>query len=393
MNMATKREICEEKLGEYLKASTLRKGEILNSICEVTGMHRKAVIRKLKRLQMKHPLLGDQRGRPTVYTPDVDAALRDIWDVSNELCGELLHGVIGEYVRILKRDGDWRHSAEATNKLLAIGKRTVRRRCENFEKERGARKGLSSTKPSALKSIIPIFKGPWKDLPPGNGQLDTVAHCGSSLLGDMAFSVNYTDACLYWVILCGQWNKGQEATLESMRRIKRRLPFPWLMGHPDTGSEFVNWLAKDWFEQEKIRLTRSEPGKKNDNMYVEERNGHVVRKYLGYERFDIPQIVPLLNELYEKLEDYLNHFIPVRRTLSKERMGARYIRTYEKDAHTPYARLLAHPALPDEIKRRVRDRHETLNPKKLKQEIDGIIDRIMKLTRETQGRNGSKGRG
>lgn len=89
------------------------------------------------------------------------------------------------------------------------------------------------------------------------------------------------------------------------------------MGHPDTGSEFINWVAKNWFDAEGIKLTRSEPGKKNDNMCVEERNGHVVRKYLGYLRYDVPEIVPMMNELYQELALYLNHFMPVRRTIEK----------------------------------------------------------------------------
>lgn len=379
--MANREAVFEEKLGEYLKASKERKCEILNSVCECTGLHRKAAIRKFKQLQMKDPHVSDQRGRPTYYTLDVDAALKDVWDAANELCGELLHGSIHEYVHILIRDGDWKHSDNATQKLCAMGKRTVRRRCEQFEKERGARKGLSSTKPSHLKSIIPIFKGPWHELPPGNGQLDTVAHCGTTLLGDFVFSLNYTDACLYWIVLLAQWNKGQEATIENMKRIKNRLPFPWLMGHPDTGSEFINWSAKEWFESEKIALTRSEPGKKNDNMYVEERNGHVVRKYLGYERIDVKECVELLGAMYEKLELYLNHFIPVRRTIEKKRVGAKYIRTYEKIAKTPYQRLMEHSAITQDVKEKIRAQHETLNPLRLKKEIDASITTIMSVNR------------
>lgn len=133
MNMANREAVFEEKLAEYLKAGKGRKSEILKSVCDVTSLHRKAAIRKFRRLQMNDPYLRDARGRPTYYTPDVDAALKDVWDASNELCGELLHGEIGEYVRILIRDGDWKHSDAATAKLYAMGKRTVRRRCESFE--------------------------------------------------------------------------------------------------------------------------------------------------------------------------------------------------------------------------------------------------------------------
>ena len=268
MNMTTKNDIFEEFLNEYLGADQARKGEILDHVAAVTKMHRKAVIRKFAAKQMKDPAKQECRGRKTYYTKDVTCALKTIWKAANEPCGELLHPMIPEYVTILQRDGMWLdelgkpHSDVATQKLIEMSEHSVQRRVSEFLKARGKKRGISATKPSHLKAIIPIFKGPWKDLPPGNGQLDTVAHCGNTLLGDFVFSVNYTDTPTYWVILRAQWNKGQRVTLESMKEIQKRLPFKWLGGHPDTGSEFINWVAKEWFESECINLTRSEPGKK-----------------------------------------------------------------------------------------------------------------------------------
>lgn len=383
--MTTKNNIFERYLPEYLKAPLWRKGEILDHVSDVTRMHRKAAIRKFKWLQMRDSSIPDRRGRKIYYTPDATAALKDIWSAANEPCGELLHPLINEYVAILKQDGMWTHSQEATDKLLEMKEHTVRRRVANFLKAGRKRKGISTTKPSHLKAIIPIFKGPWQDLPPGHGQLDTVAHCGNTLLGDFVFTVNYTDAATYWVIPRAQWNKGQQATVASMKTIQKRLPVRWLGAHPDTGSEFINWVAKEWCDEEKIDLTRSEPGKKNDNMYVEERNGHVVRKYLGYTRFDCPDVVPLMNELYDVLAQYLNHFQAVRRTLTKKRVGAKYKRTYEKHPKTPYARMLEHPAVPEKVKERLRCEHETLNPLILKRRIDILIAKIMKLQKYDHG--------
>jgi len=385
MNMMTKNDIFEEFLLEYLGADQARKGEILDHITAVTKMHRKAAIRKFRAKQMSEAWQKGKRGRKTYYGPDVTAALKTIWEAANEPCGELLHPMIREYVDILQRDQMWKeHSDTATKKLLKMSEHTVRRRVSNFLKARGKKRGISATKPSHLKAIIPIFKGPWKDLPPGNGQLDTVAHCGSTLIGDFVYSVNYTDAPTYWVILRAQWNKGQRATLESMKEIQKRLPIKWLGGHPDTGSEFINWVAKGWFDSEDIDLTRSEPGKKNDNMYVEERNGHVVRKYLGYTRFDCVEVVPLINELYEVLEHYLNHFQTVRRTVEKKRVGAKYLRKYEKVAKTPYQRMLEHPDVPGQVKKQLHQKHEQLNPLRLKQEIDTLLTKIMKLQKSDQ---------
>jgi len=381
MTMATKRSIFETHLAEWMAAKGDRKkrGEMTKEISRIAKVHSKSVGRSFRRLQMKHGSDTNRRGRPVHYTKDVDAALYDVWDTASRPCGELLHSMINEYVAVLDRDKMWKNGSEATEKLLAMSEATIRRRVSGFRKKYGIGKGKTATKASELKNIIPIFKGPWEGLPPGTGQLDTVAHCGASIAGDYVYTVNYTDTALYWGVRLAQWNKGQKATVESMKKIKERLPFPWKMGHPDTGSEFINWVAKAWFENEGIKFTRSEPGKKNDNMYVEERNGHVVRKYLGWQRIDCPETVSVLNKLYETLDLYLNHFQAVRRTIKKERVGTRYVRTFEKKARTPYQRLMEHKDVSKKVKRQVRLEHESLNPLRLKKKIGILREKIHRI--------------
>lgn len=376
MNMTTKRDIFERYLDEYLKANKQGKGEILSIVCNVVQTHRKAAIRKFKRLQFSDGLMR-KRGRKTYYTPDVTAALKIVWVAASEICGELLHPVIKEYVDILKRDSLWLHSPEATLKLLTMSEATVKRRTSKFIKAR-IRKGFSSTKPSNLKEIIPIFTGPWEGKGPGYGQIDTVVHCGSSLLGDMAYTVNYTDVALLWVSLAAQWSKGQEATRNSLERIKDKVPFKIQGMHPDTGSEFINWHLKGWCDQEIIELTRSRPNHKNDNAYVEQKNGHVIRRFLGYSRIDVKEATGAMNTLYDKLELYLNHFVPSRKCIEKVRVGAKYKRKYDK-AKTAYQRAIEHAAIEPEVKERLKKEHRNLNPLLLKQEIDNLIEEVFKI--------------
>lgn len=388
MTMDTKNDIVAEHLSAWLKAKVDKKkrGKIVAHIVFATKMHPTSVPRKFKRLQMRDLAYRDRRGRRRYYDAAFDAALKDVWEAAEEPCGELLHPVISEYVGFLHHEGSWRHSGNATEKLLVASERTVKRRVGEFIKIRRKKGGMTSTSPSLIKHIIPIFKGPWKALPPGNGQLDTVAHCGDTLAGSFAYTVNFTDAAVYWVIPRAQWNKGQEETLHSMDAIIEKCPFPVSMMHPDSGSEFINWHAERWSRNTEVRLTRSEPYRKNDNMYVEERNGHVVRKYLGYERFDAIEIVPLMNELYDVLAPYLNHFRPVRRMIKKERVGARYRRAYEKTAKTPYQRVLEHPAVSEEIKKRLRIEHEALNPLILKRKIDALRKKIYDVQKAARNR-------
>ena len=370
MNMTTKKSIFEEHLEAWLEAKRNRKkrGAITNHICFVTGMHRNSVSRKFRALQMRNPLRTDQRGRAVYYTPDAIAALKDVWEAGDEACGEILHPQIREYVEILRRDKMWRHGNEATAKLLAMSERTVKRRVCEFERARGSRKGLSSTKPSALKSIIPIFKGPWRELPPGHEQIDTVAHCGSTLLGDFVYSLSAIDAAAYWTNIRAQWNKGEEATLASVEYIERQMPSTTLSRHSDSGSEFLNYYFLGETQKSHIDQTRSRSGKKNDNAFIEERNGHIVRKWIGYDRFDTEAHVVALNAVYEKLDLFLNHFQAVRRCVKRERIGSKYVRVYDAP-QTPYARALAHRKISKLQKEKLRTQHATLNPVTLLKEI------------------------
>jgi hypothetical protein len=381
MNMATKQSIFEEHLEAWLGARKNRaiRKEITNHVVFVTGCHRKSVSRSFARVQMKDVSKSESRGRKVVYTPDVFAALCTIWEASDWACGELLHPMIHECVEILKRDEMWEHTQEATNKLLEMSLGTCKRHVKRLRERHGRLKGRSSTKPSSLKSIIPVFKGPWDVCGVGEGQVDTVAHCGTSLSGDFTFSLCFVDAATYWTVPRAQWNKGQHATVESLVAMSKRVPFHLKMLHPDSGGEFINWVAKGWCDSQGIAMTRSESNHKNDNMFVEERNGHVVRRYLGYDRLDKQELVPLLNDLYDVLGLYLNHFKAVRRQTEKTKVGSKYVRRYETVAKTPYQRVLTRNDVAEQTKQRLVEEHSTLNPLVLKRKIDTLKEKIFTL--------------
>jgi len=390
MNMETKNQIFKRYKNEYFEARASKKRskltKILDTVCEAVQMNRKAAIRKFSNLQGKDPCSVESRGRKTYYTPDVIAALKDVWEAGNELCGELLFPMVGEYVNILCDDDMWKNSDEATGKLLAMSMATMKNKVADFLKARRKGRGFSLTSPSNLKHIIPIFTGPWKDEHPGSGQIDTVAHCGSTLLGDFAYTLNYVDIPVLWDISRAQWNKSQEATVQSIGYIKITLPFELKAIHPDTGSEFINWLCKRYCDTNGIAMTRSRPNHKNDNANVEERNGHVVRKYVGYIRLDCKEAVDALNDLYAVLNPYLNHFIPSRKCIEKVRIGSKYKKVYEKVAKTPYQRVLEHPNISEDIKEKLREEHATLNPLVMKKEID----RLRSVLYDVQRKHGSQ---
>jgi len=378
--METKKDIFREHLHSYTKADKKEKSRILSHVCFVTDMHRKATVRKFRGLWLYGQYRSDNRGKSEYYGPEVTVALKAVWQAGNEVCGELLHPMIAEYVKIFKRDGMWEYGDIVTEKLLAMSMATVKRRVGRFKKARKARKGLSDTKPSHIKHLAPIFIGPWEGKPPGFGQIDTVRHSNSAS-GDAAYTLNYTDAATLTPVFRAQWNKGQTATKQSMGTIKQHMPFVWLGAHPDTGSEFLNYMVIAWCKEENIELSRSRPSHKNDNMYVEERNGHAIRKTVGYITLNCFETVDALNAVYDILNIYLLHFVAVRRMTGKEKLSSRYRRTYEKIAKTPYQRILEHKAVSEEVKIKLKTEHSKLNPLILKQEIDSRLKTLYAVQR------------
>lgn len=379
--MTTQNSIYEEHLKQWMNARKDKKkrGEIIRHICFVTGVHPKSVPRSFKRIQMRGSSREEKRGRKQVYTPDVTLALKEVWTMASEPCGENLYGVVKEYVGILIRDGEWNHPESVSKKILAMSLGTVKKRVAGFSRKTFLAHGKSSTQPSAIHTLIPLHTGPWNDAPAGTVQVDTVAHCGGSLVGDFIYTVNCTDVPTLWGARRAQWNKGKTATVESMERMEKQLPFPILEWHPDSGSEFINWHCKEWCEERGQALTRSRPNRKNDNCFVEERNGHVVRRWIGYARLDLPELVEALNCVYDALNPYTNHFVASRRIVLKERIGARWKVRRETVAKTPYQRILERDDVSEQVKALLKQEHASLSPATLKKEIDRRLQILLTI--------------
>lgn len=377
MIMTTKQEIFKEKLSEYLAASKQEKKQILDAVCAVTGAHRKAAIRRFRTIQLFPHSGKERRGRKLTYGLGITSLIRELWEVSGRICAQRLHPVIPEYIRILKRDGMWQYDKERTELLFLASVATIKRRIDSFERiKKGG--GRGTTKPSHLKEIIPIRRGPWHNPEPGKGEVDTVAHCGYTLLGDFCYTVQYTDIATVWMCLAGQWNKGEEETCKSIERIKERLPFRLKGIDPDSGSEFINWHLKGWCDTQGIEMTRTRPYMKNDHARIEQKNYTNIRHVVGYTRFDDPRHVAILNELYDALEEYINFFVPSMVCVKKERIGSRMMRHYDTAA-TAYTRVLAHPCIDADVKEKLRQKYATLNPMILKQKCDRILEKLFKI--------------
>jgi hypothetical protein len=382
--MANKLAIFKEKLKEYLAVGKKRKGAILDAVIEVTKLSRKAAIKRFRTLQMHDAGIVLKRGRPVTFTPDVIAALKDVWNIGSEPCGENLHSQIGEYIDSQTKSGAWDHSVEATKKLRAMSLGSVKNYVGRFVRTRRSFGGKSTTQRSATISMVPIRMDGWDKAETGVVQIDTVAHCGDTTAGDFVYTTNGTDVATLWGFRRAQWNKGQEATVRSLTAMRNPSPFPWTEIHPDSGAEFINAHCFMYVQTTNLRVTRSRPYHKNDNCFVEERNGHIVRTFVGFERLDAFEVVVALNCLYDMLTPYLNHFVASRRIISKTREGARWKVKREKVSKTPFQRVLERADVSDEIKEKLRTEHANLDPKVMRDKITMLIKKVS----ETQRRYG-----
>lgn len=394
-------EIIKQHREEYSKASKSQKKVILDNLERVTLRPRKSIIRTINtkpksfstdQAISKH-IVG-ARGRPIVYTPEAKVALEDIWLTYDCPCAERLHPQIPAAIATYQRHNEWHYSGQAEALLRTMSLSTMRNILVSFAKKHHLARGISTTRASHLKELVPTFHGPWENVPVGYGQIDTVVHSGGKLLAPMVYTVSFIDMQTYWQEFYAQLEKTDQSTLHSISVIESRLPFPLVGLHPDSGDEFLNWLIFDWCRNAKlhnsntrISLTRSRPNKKNDNCNVEERNGAIVRKYVGYERYDCQEAVDCINKLYDTLRLYVNFFQPIQKLEDKERQpNGKYKRIYSP-AKTPYERVLAHPNISQDIKDKLTDKYESLNPKKLLARIKALTVNLQRIQRN-QGYHG-----
>jgi hypothetical protein len=286
-------------------------------------------------------------------------------------------------------------SAEVRQKLLSISASTMKR-CFRRMREQGG-EGLSTTRPvSTLRTEIPIRTDSfWKEEMPGKMAADTVAHCGSSTEGQYVNSLDAVCPVTHWTAQRATWGKGHSGVLDASKSIEKKLPFALLGWHVDNGSEFMNHAFIKHYTEERFRhgfsLTRSRANHKNDNCHVEQKNWSVVRRYLGYDRLDFPELTPMINDLYEnELYLYLNHFCRTFKLEQKIAIKSRYKRVYGVPM-TPYQRVLNSTHVSEQSKLQLQAIHSHLDPVALKINIERKLKNIFATFRRlSAARNAAK---
>ncbi len=169
--------------------------------------------------------------------------------------------------------------------------------------------------------------------------------------------------------------KAQKFVFAALQVIRDRFPVPLLGIDSDNGQEFINDQLLRYCDQEHITFTRGRVGRKNDNPYVEQKNCSVVRRLVGYDRYDTQPQVDQLNRVYSVYRLYVNFFLPVMKLKQKVRIGSRVKKIYDAP-QTPYARLLASPDVEEATKAQLRAIYAQLDVVNLKREIEALLDAL-----------------
>ena len=222
---------------------------------------------------------------------------------------------------------------------------------------------------SAIRREVPIRTfNDWKDPAPGFCEVDMVAHGGTSVAGSFIQTLTMVDVATGWTECLPLVNRDGSLVVEAIKRAQSL--FPWLLRGVDfdNDSAFMNEVVIPWCRGQKLEVTRSRAYKKNDQAFVEQKNGAVVRRLMGYGRFDGAETARVMARLYAAARLYVNFFQPSFKLKEKRREGAKLIKRYD-DPSTPYERALAHPMVAEAVKERLRAQYRTLDPVVLLAEI------------------------
>ena len=249
----------------------------------------------------------------------------------------------------------------------------------------GGRRPLTTTKPGSwLKNSIPIRTfADWQENRPGFLEVDLVPHCGESAEGFYLTTLSTVDIATGWSECVEVWGKGQERVGAAVHRVRQRLPFPLLGLDSDNGSEFINQHLYTYCHREGITFTRSRSYKKNDSCHVEQKNWSVVRRLVGYDRYNSRAALEVLNRVYNLLRLYINFFQPMMKLVAKTRHGAKVHKAYDT-ARTPYQRLLEADVLTEAKRQELAAVYHGLNPVLLLKQINENLERLWDLAEHPQ---------
>jgi hypothetical protein len=357
----TKSELLDVLRQRYLQAAKQDKGRILDEFVAVAGCHRKHAIRLLRAnvpLTNAAPIVARR-----TYDEAVRQALIVLWEAADRICGKRLKAILPSLVSSLERHGHLNLDATLRQHLLAISAATIDRLLAGV-RGNTARRNKRQAKSRSSKGIPVRTFADYGDPLPGYLEIDFVSHGGSSMQGVFLWSLVATDVCSGWTEAVALVTREQSLVVEGLNLLRQQFPMPIRGIDSDNDSAFINDTLLAYCQQQKWEFTRSRAYQKNDQAWIEQKNGAVVRRFVGYERYSGLVAGQCLARLFQDMRLFVNYFQPSMKLRSKTREGARVKKVYHKAA-TPCERLLAHAGVAEAVKQKLRAEQSQLNPLEL----------------------------
>lgn len=362
----------------YQDADKPHKKVILDEFCHTWGVGRKYAIRCLGG---KTQPSGKKAGRPSRYDGSLVEHLTVLWHSMERVCPKRMKAALPIWIPFYRAPG---FDPKLKAQILQMSPSTIER---FLKRGRKTLKGLSGTKRAKFfKYKIPLHAFCEKVVNAGHVSVDTVAHCGDSLLGQFAWSLTLTDRLTAWTENRATFSKNANEIEKALRSIEAGLPFALLSLQSDCGTEFLNYTMMKLLHNrpQPVIMTRSRPYHKNDNAHVEQKNFTHVREVFGYDRIEQQALIDLMNEIYRDYWNPLhNFFLPSMKLKEKFRNGARITKRYD-DPATPYERFMLAPNVAEEKKELLQARFKTLNPFELKRALEKKLDLFFGLLRQSK---------
>jgi len=371
-----RREVLRAIHDRYRRSSPEQKGAILDEFCRICRYNRKYAIRLLNQPRPPARPLARRTRRPT-YGRQVIQILGMVWEAAGYPWSVRLKALLPLWMPWLRKRVPMTKAIE--QQLLKISPRQIDRRLKP-RKTRLRQRIYGRTKPGTLlKHQVPIKTDHWDVTTPGFTEIDLVSHSGNSADGEYAYSLNVTDIHTTWTETRAVLGKGQTGIVAAIEQMRQDLAFRLKGIDSDNGSEFLNDHLLRYCRGRRIQFTRGRPYKKDDNAHIEQKNWTHVRRLIGWDRYDTPAAVALMNDLYRnELRLMMNLFQPSVKLLRKVRIGSRLKRVYDKP-QTPLDRLRKCPKrMKAKVNALLRIR-QTTDPFLLAKTIEKKLDHIAAL--------------